>query len=194
MVRAGIYEGLSTGTRARGHRSAARLLGDAGRERASRRALLASEPAADARASTAWSRPLRCRTQAWALLETASVYLRRALAEPPKPNERLHLARARDGGGQRRPSRVPTSRPPSRPPLTKGRESTRRWSSGSRSTARKSGAAAIEVLDSHGVIARSCRPGAPCSSRRRRPGSRSRMPSRRRVSTAGGGRCAAGGC
>ena len=88
MVRAGIYEGLSTGTRARGHRSAARLLGDVSdeNERVAEH-LLASEPAADAWSVDRLVEAARAAARTGAP-ETASVYLRRALAEPPEPNER----------------------------------------------------------------------------------------------------------
>jgi len=90
MVREGLYGELSPAERARAHREAARLLHDAGGapERVAEH-LLATEPAADGWVVDRLVDAAR-RAAASGAPESAAVYLRRALAEPP-PRDRSRL-------------------------------------------------------------------------------------------------------
>ena len=103
IVLSGLYSELSTAERAHGHREAALLLAEqtGSAERVAQH-LLASEPAADA-----WSVE-RLRDAARTAIrtgapESAALYLRRALAEPPRRDQRssillaLGVAEARAG-------------------------------------------------------------------------------------------------
>src|SRR5262245_21496698 len=108
IMRAGIYDALSSATRARGHRAAARLLGDLpGENERVAEHLLASEPAADEWTVDRLLEAARTAIRTGAP-ESAAAYLRRALAEPPRPERRsgilLELGRAEasaDMGGWR---------------------------------------------------------------------------------------------
>jgi DNA-binding CsgD family transcriptional regulator len=103
IVLSGLYSELSSNERAHGHREAALLLAEQpGSEERVAQHLLASEPAADA-----WSVG-RLRDAARTAIrtgapESATVYLRRALAEPPRYDQRssillaLGVAEARAG-------------------------------------------------------------------------------------------------
>src|SRR5262249_30600310 len=91
MVRDGIYSELSSAERARDHRRAAGLLAEQpGSSARVAQHLLVSEPAADA-----WvvERLLEaaCAARKQGAPESAAVFLRRALAEPPPPDERSGL-------------------------------------------------------------------------------------------------------
>jgi predicted ATPase len=188
MVRTGIYEALSTGTRARGHRSAARLLGDvAGENERVAEHLLASEPAADPWTVDRLVEAARAAARRGAP-ETASVYLRRALAEPPEPDElagvllelgmaeasagladwRSHLEAAVEAATDDGASRCGDGAWPR----------TNRAQDGPPPSTCSIARPHRSIPPTESVV---------CFSRQRRPGSRSPPPSRRRVSAAGGG-------
>ena len=91
IVRTGIYAELSSVERARGHRAAARILGE--QEGTSERVaehLLVSEPAGDPWTVERLVETARGAARSGAP-ESTAVYLRRALEEPPAPHERPHL-------------------------------------------------------------------------------------------------------
>ena len=85
IVRAGIYAELASGDRARGHRAAARLLapGPGANERVAEHLLL-SDPAADEWVVERLVQAARAAARSGAP-ESAAVYLRRVLEEPPAP-------------------------------------------------------------------------------------------------------------
>jgi DNA-binding CsgD family transcriptional regulator/tetratricopeptide (TPR) repeat protein len=91
IVRAGIYSELSTGQRARGHRAAAQMLADepGANERVAEH-LLASEPASDSWAVERLVEAARAAARSGAP-ESAAVYLRRAMEEPPAAKDRAGL-------------------------------------------------------------------------------------------------------
>jgi DNA-binding CsgD family transcriptional regulator len=90
IVRSSIYADIPSASRARAHAAAARLLFDAGAAERVSAHLLAAAPAGDA-----WSVEVLERAAAGALErgapDSAAVYLRRALAEPPPPKVRQRL-------------------------------------------------------------------------------------------------------
>jgi DNA-binding CsgD family transcriptional regulator len=91
IVRAGIYGELSAGQRARGHRAAARLLADelgAGPRVAEH--LLASEPASDPWVVERLVDAARAAARSGAP-DSAAVFLRRVMEEPPPPADRPGL-------------------------------------------------------------------------------------------------------
>jgi DNA-binding CsgD family transcriptional regulator len=103
IVRAGIYEELGSAERARSHREAARLLAEAhapGEQIVEH--LLASDPAGEAWIVDRLVSVARAAARSGAP-ETAAVYLARALAEPPAPEQRsrllLELGVAEDNAG-----------------------------------------------------------------------------------------------
>lgn len=104
IIRAGVYGELSTGDRALGHRRAAQLLDVAGvsTERVAEH-LLASHPAGDGWVAGQLIAVARAATNSGAP-ESAAVFLRRALDEPPPPADRarvlLELGRAEESAGQ----------------------------------------------------------------------------------------------
>ena len=88
IVRAGIYEALSTGQRAQGHRAAADMLAeDHGADERVAEHLLASDAAGDRWVVERLVVAARAAAHSGAP-ESAAVYLRRALEEPPPPSER----------------------------------------------------------------------------------------------------------
>jgi len=88
IVRAGIYESLDPGARSRNHRAAAQLLGGMpGESERVAEHLLAAEPAGDRWTVERLVEVARTASRTGAP-ESAAVYLRRALAEPPAPAER----------------------------------------------------------------------------------------------------------
>ncbi len=91
IVRSGLYANLSGVERAQGHRRAARLLADQpdAYERVAQH-LLASEPAADGWVVEQLLEAARAAARHGAP-ESAAVFLRRALAEPPIPGDRGRL-------------------------------------------------------------------------------------------------------
>jgi DNA-binding CsgD family transcriptional regulator len=102
-VLSGLYSELTSTERAQGHRDAARLLAEQrGTEERVAQHLLASEPAADAWAVDRLRDTARTAIRTGAP-ESAAVYLRRALAEPPEQHRRssillaLGVAEARAG-------------------------------------------------------------------------------------------------
>jgi len=103
IVRAGIYGALSSGQRARGHRAAARLLSHqpGWNERVAEH-LLASEPMADPWVVERLVEAARAAARSGAP-ESAAVYLRRALSEPPpalqRPGLLLELGMAEASAG-----------------------------------------------------------------------------------------------
>jgi ATP/maltotriose-dependent transcriptional regulator MalT len=103
IVLSGLYSELSSAERAQGHREAARLLGEQpGSEERIAQHLLASEPAADEWSVDRLLDAARTATRT-AAPESAAHYLRRALAEPPRQDQRssillaLGIAEARAG-------------------------------------------------------------------------------------------------
>src|SRR6185312_9968239 len=86
IVRAGIYAELASGDRARGHRAAARLLapGPGSNERVAEHLLL-SDPAGDEWVVEQLVQAARSAARSGAP-ESAAVYLRRVLEEPPAPD------------------------------------------------------------------------------------------------------------
>ena len=91
IVRAGIYESLSASRRARGHRAAARMLAeDHGANERVAEHLLASDPGDDQWAVERLVAAARAAAHSGAP-ESAAVYLRRALEEPPPPSDRPAL-------------------------------------------------------------------------------------------------------
>ena len=91
IVRTGIYSELSSAERARGHRSAARLLAEQpGASARVAQHLLVSEPAADVWAVERLVDAARAAREQGAS-ESEAVFLRRVLAEPPPPGERSRL-------------------------------------------------------------------------------------------------------
>jgi DNA-binding CsgD family transcriptional regulator len=91
IVRAGIYESLSASRRARGHRAAARMLAeDHGANERVAEHLLASDPGGDEWAVERLVAAARAAAHSGAP-ESAAVYLRRALEEPPPPSDRPAL-------------------------------------------------------------------------------------------------------
>jgi len=91
IVRAGIYEALPAGDRAGGHRAAARMLADehGANERVAEH-LLATDPMADAWVVERLVAAARAAAQSGAP-ESAATYLRRALEEPPRSEDRAGL-------------------------------------------------------------------------------------------------------
>ena len=91
LVRAAVYESLTSLDRDAGHARAALLLADAGAdpERVAAH-LLRSPPAADAQ-TVATLRDVARRAAGRGAAESAVAYLRRALAEPPPSSERAEL-------------------------------------------------------------------------------------------------------
>src|SRR6266536_1170860 len=91
LIRAAVYEGLTSLERDRGHARAARLLanGEAEPERVAAH-LLRSPAAADSQV-VATLREAAYRARARGASESAVAYLRRALAEPPPDTERAEL-------------------------------------------------------------------------------------------------------
>jgi DNA-binding CsgD family transcriptional regulator/tetratricopeptide (TPR) repeat protein len=105
LIRAAVYDELTTLERDRGHAAAARLLAEAGAEPERVAAhLLRSPPAGDAQV-VATLRDAARRAGSRGASESAVAYLRRALAEPPPAPERAKLllelgsAEARVSGG-----------------------------------------------------------------------------------------------
>jgi len=103
IVRSAVYSDLTDGARAQGHRAAARLLADLpGATESVAEHLLASDPAADPwvveRLTAA-----ACTAARNGAPESAAVFLRRALAEPPAPAELprllLELGTAEESAG-----------------------------------------------------------------------------------------------
>ena len=91
IVRSGLYAELSTAERARGHRDAARLLGgQPGAEQLVAQHLLVSEPAADGGVVEQLVGAAQAASRNGAP-ESAAVYLRRALEEPPPEEDRPGL-------------------------------------------------------------------------------------------------------
>ena len=91
IVRAGIYGELSNGQRARGHRAAAELLAhEPGANERVAEHLLVSEPVSDGWVVERLVDAARAAARSGAP-ESAAVYLRRALEEPPPPLERPGL-------------------------------------------------------------------------------------------------------
>ncbi len=91
IVRSGIYAELSAAERARGHRSAARLLAELpGSDERVARHLLVSEPAGDE-----WVVErlvdAACKAGKRGAPETEAAFLRRVLSEPPAPEQRFRL-------------------------------------------------------------------------------------------------------
>src|SRR6266498_867566 len=91
IVRRGIYSELTSAERAQGHRRAARLLAEqpGANERVARH-LLSSEPAADGWVVERLVEAARAAARNGAP-ESAAVFLRRAIAEPPPPGEQWGL-------------------------------------------------------------------------------------------------------
>ncbi len=91
IVRSGIYSELTSAERAQGHRRAARLLAEqpGANERVARH-LLSSEPAADGWVVERLVEAARAAARNGAP-ESAAVFLRRAIAEPPPPGEQWGL-------------------------------------------------------------------------------------------------------
>jgi len=91
IVRSGIYSDLTSAERARGHRDAARLLAEqpGAHERVAKH-LLASEPACDGWVVERLVEAA-CTAGKQGAPESEAVFLRRALAEPPPPDERSAL-------------------------------------------------------------------------------------------------------
>ena len=107
IVRAGIYAELASGDRARGHRAAARLLAPSpgSNERVAEHLLL-SDPAADEWVVERLVQAARSAARSGAP-ESAAVYLRRVLEEPPARGDGPGpLAGAGYGRGQRRAARM----------------------------------------------------------------------------------------
>ncbi len=91
IVRAGIYDALSSSARARGHRAAARMLAeDHGANERVAEHLLVSDPGGDAWVVQRLVAAARAAAHSGAP-ESAAVYLRRALEEPPRAAERPEL-------------------------------------------------------------------------------------------------------
>ena len=85
IVRTGIYTELSSGERSQGHRGAAKLFAaQPGANELVAEHLLVSDPAGDAWVVERLVEAARAATRSGAP-ESAAVYLRRALAEPPRP-------------------------------------------------------------------------------------------------------------
>src|SRR5215207_8415334 len=91
IVRSGIYSDLTSAERAQGHRDAARLLAEqpGAHERVAKH-LLASEPACDGWVVERLVEAA-CTAGKQGAPESEAVFLRRALAEPPPPDERSAL-------------------------------------------------------------------------------------------------------
>jgi DNA-binding CsgD family transcriptional regulator len=91
IVRSGIYSDLTSAERAQGHRDAARLLAEqpGAHERVAKH-LLASEPAGDGWVVERLVEAA-CTAGKQGAPESEAVFLRRALAEPPPPDERSAL-------------------------------------------------------------------------------------------------------
>jgi DNA-binding CsgD family transcriptional regulator len=91
IVRSGIYSDLTSAERAQGHRDAARLLAEqpGAHERVTKH-LLASEPAGDGWVVERLVEAA-CTAGKQGAPESEAVFLRRALAEPPPPDERSAL-------------------------------------------------------------------------------------------------------
>jgi DNA-binding CsgD family transcriptional regulator len=103
IVRTGIYSELSMGQRARGHRTAARLLAhEPGANERVAEHLLVSEPASDAWVVERLVEAARTAARSGAP-ESAAVYLRRAMEEPPpaadQPGLMLELGMAEASAG-----------------------------------------------------------------------------------------------
>jgi DNA-binding CsgD family transcriptional regulator len=103
IVRTGIYEELGSAERARSHREAARLLAEShAPEEQIVEHLLASDPTGEAWIVERLVSVARAAARSGAP-ETAAVYLARALAEPPAPEQRskllLELGVAEDNAG-----------------------------------------------------------------------------------------------
>jgi DNA-binding CsgD family transcriptional regulator len=91
LVRSGIYSELSSAERAQGHRRAAQLLADqAGASARVAEHLLVSEPAADGWVVERLVEAA-CAAGKHGAPESEAVFLRRALAEPPPPDDRSAL-------------------------------------------------------------------------------------------------------
>ena len=107
IVRTGIYTELSSGERSQGHRGAAQLFAaQPGANELVAEHLLVSDPAGDAWVVERLVEAARAATRSGAP-ESAAVYLRRALAEPPQPDAAAGAAaRAGHGGGERRTARL----------------------------------------------------------------------------------------
>ena len=100
IVRSGIYSDLTSAERAQGHRDAARLLAEqpGANERVAKH-LLVSEPAGDGWVVERLVEAA-CAAGKQGAPESEAVFLRRALAEPPPPGERVGIAaRPRNGRG-----------------------------------------------------------------------------------------------
>ena len=103
-MRTGIYSELAAGERAQGHGRAARILAEqpGSKERVAEH-LLESERAADG-SVVAWLADAARAASSSGAPESAAVYLRRALAEPPAPSESpsllLELGMAEASAGQ----------------------------------------------------------------------------------------------
>jgi DNA-binding CsgD family transcriptional regulator len=91
IVRSGLYSDLTSAERARGHRRAARLLAEqpGANERVAKH-LLISEPAADSWVVERLVEAARAATRNGAP-ESAAVFLRRAIDEPPPPGDQSGL-------------------------------------------------------------------------------------------------------
>jgi DNA-binding CsgD family transcriptional regulator len=91
IVRAGIYAELTSGQRSRGHRDAARVLAhEPGANERVAEHLLFSDPTSDVWVVERLARAARAATRSGAP-ESAAVYLRRVLEEPPLPEQRARL-------------------------------------------------------------------------------------------------------
>ncbi|HEX7310617.1 MAG TPA: AAA family ATPase [Gaiellaceae bacterium] len=91
IVRSGIYAELSSAERARGHRSAARLLAELpGSDERVARHLLASEPAGDEWVVERLVEAA-CKAGKRGAPEAEAAFLRRVLSEPPAPEQRFAL-------------------------------------------------------------------------------------------------------
>ena len=150
IVRAGLYAELSSAERAQGHLRAARLLAEqpGARERVAKH-LLASEPAGDDWVVERLVEAARAAARNGAP-ESAAMFLRRALAEPPPPADQSVLAaRARQWPRRARGSTAgpSTCSVPSKPRPTPSRQPQRPGCWPARSTASQRFAEAVEVLD-----------------------------------------------
>jgi DNA-binding CsgD family transcriptional regulator/tetratricopeptide (TPR) repeat protein len=91
LIRAAVYEGLTSLERDRGHARAARLLANAEAEPERVAAHLLRSPAAADSQVVATLREAACRARTRGASESAVAHLRRALAEPPPDTERAEL-------------------------------------------------------------------------------------------------------
>src|SRR5262249_40665114 len=93
IIRAAVYDALTSHERELGHARAAALLGDAGAEAERIAAHLLRAPAPAESAVVAVLREAARRAASRGACESAVAYLRRALAEPPSAADRADLLR-----------------------------------------------------------------------------------------------------